>query len=266
MVDQLTSKTILGAEVITRAVLYARVSGDDPKKDGRNLQSQLDMGREYAQDKNYRIIAELAEDDRGASGAEIDLPQLNRAREMASRGEFDVLVVREIDRLSRNLAKQLIIEEELRRAGVSIEYVLANYEDTSEGRLSKHIRATIAEYEREKIRERLEERRRIEVEDFRAWYKDTNGVDATEDELPSYVQVGYSDIAALLDDNEWLQSQLDSEKHSRVESEGALCDEIQVLKKRLEEAREAIRMADPFMYGRFDWNSIPAVLAAKGEK
>lgn len=38
------------------------------------------------------------------------------------------------------------------------------------------------------------------------------------------------------------------------------------LERELQEAREAIRMADPFMYGRFDWNSIPAVLAAKGEK
>jgi site-specific DNA recombinase len=105
-------------------------------------------------------VAELAEDDRGASGASFELPQLNRVREMASSGAFDILVVREIDRLSRNLAKQLIVEEELRRTGVDIEYALAEYPDTPEGRLNKHIRATIAEYEREKINERMTRGRR----------------------------------------------------------------------------------------------------------
>lgn len=149
--------------VLERAVIYARVSGDDRGKEGRNLAGQLDMGQKHCQQKSYRIVAELAEDDRGVSGANIDLPQLNCVREMAHAGEFDVLVVRELDRLSRNLAKQLIIEEELARAGVRIEYVLSDYEDTPEGRLQKHIRATVAEYEREKIKERMTRGRRLSV-------------------------------------------------------------------------------------------------------
>ena len=140
--------------MIKRAVLYARVSYDDRDKDGRNLAGQLEMARDYAASKGYRVVAEFAEDDRGASGASFELEQLNRVREMAQAGQFDVLIPREIDRLSRNLAKQLIVEEELRRAGVEIEYVLAEYPDSPEGRLNKHIRATIAEYEREKIKER----------------------------------------------------------------------------------------------------------------
>lgn len=138
-----------------RAVLYARVSSDDRGKEGRNLNGQLEMGREYAQENGYRIVAEFAEDDRGASGYEINLPKLNKIREMAHNGEIDVLIVREMDRLSRNLAKQLVVEEDLKRAGVRIEYVLTNYDDTPEGTLQKHIRATIAEYERQKINERM---------------------------------------------------------------------------------------------------------------
>jgi len=138
-----------------RAVTYARVSGDDRGKDGRNLTGQLDMCREYALQQGWIIVDELAEDDRGASGASFELPQLDKVRLMARNGEFDVLVVREIDRLSRKLAKQLVVEEELNRMGVQIAYVLADYDDTPEGRLSKHIRATIAEFEREKIMERM---------------------------------------------------------------------------------------------------------------
>ena len=58
-----------------RAVLYARVSGDDRGSDGRNLAGQLDMCREHAERQIWRIVAELAEDDRGASSALFELPQ-----------------------------------------------------------------------------------------------------------------------------------------------------------------------------------------------
>lgn len=146
-----------------RAVLYARVSSDDRGKEGRNLSGQLEMGREYALRQGYVVVAELAEDDRGASGAAFELAQLNEIRRMASAGEFDTLIVREIDRLSRNLAKQLIVEEELKRAGVEIDYVLGDYPDTPEGNLQKNIKASIAEYERLKIAERNTRGRRQKV-------------------------------------------------------------------------------------------------------
>ncbi|MFU8774048.1 MAG: recombinase family protein, partial [Anaerolineales bacterium] len=146
-----------------KAVTYARVSGDDRGRDGRNLAGQLDACRQHALERGWQIVAELAEDDRGASGASFELPQLNRVREMAQAGGFDVLVVREIDRLSRKLAKQLVVEEELNRLGIEISYVLAEYADSPEGRLNKHIRATIAEYEREKINERMIRGRRLKV-------------------------------------------------------------------------------------------------------
>src|SRR5215210_5943558 len=103
-----------------RAVTYARVSSDDRSKGGRNLAGQLEMCREYSINHGYELIAELSEDDRGASGASFELEQLGVILEMAREQQFEVLVVRELDRLSRNLAKQLIIEEELKKCGVRI--------------------------------------------------------------------------------------------------------------------------------------------------
>ncbi|MFN8482967.1 MAG: recombinase family protein [Anaerolineae bacterium] len=150
--------------MMKRAVLYARVSSDDTRREGRNLAGQLNMCRGYAQQHGYIIVDELAEDDRGASGVLLDLPQLNRVREMAAAKAFDVLVVREIDRLSRNLAKQLIIEQELKATSVQIEYVLGEYPDTPEGELQKNIKASIAEYERLKIVERMKRGRRLKAE------------------------------------------------------------------------------------------------------
>lgn len=148
-----------------RAVLYARVSGDDRHTEGRNLAGQLELCREYAEEHGYEVVAELAEDDRGAPGAAFELPQLNRVRELARVGGFDILVVREMDRLSRRLAKQLFVEEELRRAGITIEYVKGVYEETPEGNLMKNVRAVVAEYERLKITERTTAARYRAVEE-----------------------------------------------------------------------------------------------------
>lgn len=147
-----------------RAILYARVSSDDTGKDSRNLTGQLDMCRAYALERGYTIAAELHEDDRGASGAALELPELNHVCDMARAKQFDVLVVRELDRLSRSLAKQLIVEAELRRAGVQIEYVLGEYPDTPEGDLNKHIKAVIGEFERAKIGERTARARRSQAQ------------------------------------------------------------------------------------------------------
>jgi len=137
-----------------RAILYARVSGDDRDTEGRNVRGQLDMCRDYAHLRGWQIVAELAEDERGAKGASFDLPKLNQAQEMARNGEFDVLVTREMDRFARSLAKQLIIERDFAQNGVQVEYVIGEYDDSPEGQLSKHVRAVIAEYERLKIAER----------------------------------------------------------------------------------------------------------------
>jgi site-specific DNA recombinase len=148
-----------------RAIIYGRVSYDDRDTEGRNLRGQIDMGREWAAEHGYSVLCELPEDDKGASGASFELPQLGKALEMSRGGEFDVFIVREIDRLSRNLAKQLAVEAEFKRHDVEVKYVLGDYPDTPEGRLNKNIRATIAEFEREEINIRMTRARRNKVKD-----------------------------------------------------------------------------------------------------
>ena len=146
-----------------RVILYARVSKDDRRNATSSLEAQLDLTREYAAERGWQIIAELAEDDRGAKGSSFDLPKLNESLDMARAGEFDVLVTRELDRFARGLAKQLVIEREFKQAGVQVEYVLGDYPDTPEGNLNKLIRAVIAEFEAAKIKERMLRGRRNKV-------------------------------------------------------------------------------------------------------
>lgn len=138
----------------TRAVIYARVSSDDHCKGGLNLNGQIELCRSFAAQKGYLVVAELPEDERGISGALNNSPALLQVLEMAHNGEFEVLVVREIDRLARNLAKQLSIEQEFKTYGVSIDFALETYANSPEGNLHKYIKAVIAEYERLKIIER----------------------------------------------------------------------------------------------------------------
>jgi len=141
-----------------RAVTYARVSTEDQAKHGYSLPSQIEACRKYAEERGWSVVAEITDD--GVSGAILDRPGLDRIRDMAKAGGIDVAVVYDLDRLSRKAVYEMLIEEELGKAGVTIRYVLGDYRDDDEGRLQKQIRAAISEYERAKIVERMERGKR----------------------------------------------------------------------------------------------------------
>lgn len=143
-------------------MLYARVSGDD--RDRGSLESQIELCRAYALERGYAIVAELCEDVRGTRGADLDLEKLNQVLDMAKEGQFDVLVVREMDRLARDTWKQGYIENELKRFGCTIEFVLYDFPPTPEGDLQRHFLAGFAEYEAKKITQRLQRGRRGAVQ------------------------------------------------------------------------------------------------------
>lgn len=146
-----------------RAICYARVSYAD--KEGENLEGQLRMCREYAEREGFTVVHEVTEDQRGASGADIDLPGIDRILELARKGLFDVLIVREVDRFSRDMPKFFILQQELKRDGVEIKYALYDFPDTPEGQLRRNFFALLADYERAKTIERTTRGRRRRVQD-----------------------------------------------------------------------------------------------------
>ncbi|GAB4540864.1 MAG: hypothetical protein Fur002_08300 [Anaerolineales bacterium] len=133
-----------------QAAIYSRVSTDEQAK-GYSLKTQIEACQAYAQERGYTVAATFSDD---YTGAAIDRPELNKLRDYMTRNPLDVVIIYDIDRLARKSAYQVLIEEEFKRAGVSIEFVMAQYEDTDEGRLQKQIRGVIAEYEKAKILER----------------------------------------------------------------------------------------------------------------
>jgi site-specific DNA recombinase len=137
----------------TRAVIYVRVSTEEQAEKGYSIQSQIDACLKYAHDNGLAVVGEPVIDE--YTGAELDRPGLNQVRELIANRSVQAVVVYTSDRLTRNLAHSLLLREEWRRAGIDLYRVShGKIEDTPEDRLTENIEGVIAEYEREKTRER----------------------------------------------------------------------------------------------------------------
>lgn len=136
-----------------RAVIYTRVSTEEQGK-GYSLSTQIESCHRYADEQGYVVVAEFTD---MYSGTELDRPGLKDLYKFVEGKSADVVLVHDIDRLSREVGNQAIIEMEMSRAGLKIEYVLGQYADTPEGELLKLVKSGIAQYEN---RQRVERSRR----------------------------------------------------------------------------------------------------------
>jgi len=136
-----------------RAAVYVRVSTEDQARHGYSLAEQKEACRLRALSLGAKSILEFA--DEGISGATLDRPGLEKLRDDVRSGRVDLVIVRDPDRLSRKLSHQLLLTEEIEKAGARLEFLDFDWQNTPDGRLFYAIRGAIAEYEKEKIRERM---------------------------------------------------------------------------------------------------------------
>src|SRR5213592_1199082 len=151
----------IGAGVITdsggeerttkRVALYARVStvnhGQDPEVQLREL-------REFCQRRGFEIAVEYV--DKGISGSRERRPSLDKLMTACRKRLVDAVVVYRYDRFARSLRQLVLALEEFR--SLRIDFIsLHEGVDTStpNGRLIFGIFASIAEFERELIRDRV---------------------------------------------------------------------------------------------------------------
>ena len=131
--------------------IYARVSTTD-----QNCEMQLRELREYCQRRGWKIDREYV--DTGWSGAKASRPQFDLLMADARMRRFDSILVWKLDRWGRSVSNCLATIQELRQLGVRWMAVTQNL-DTDENnptaRLILHILASVAEFEREMIRERI---------------------------------------------------------------------------------------------------------------
>ncbi len=132
------------------AALYGRVSTNR----GQSPEMQLRELREFVKRRGWTVAGEFV--DQGISGIKEKRPQLDTLMAAARRRKFDVVIVYRYDRFARSLRHLVNALEEFRALG--IEFVsLHEGVDTStpNGRLIFGIFASIAEFERELIRDRV---------------------------------------------------------------------------------------------------------------
>jgi resolvase-like protein len=97
-----------------RAALYARVSTEKQGRD-QTIDSQLEALRAWAVAHGHEVGKEHVSTDEGYSGSRLDRPALDRLRDAARGGEFEVVAVYSPDRLARRYAYQVLLLEEFRR-------------------------------------------------------------------------------------------------------------------------------------------------------
>jgi site-specific DNA recombinase len=147
MAEQQISKTQVTA-------IYARVSSAAQREEG-TVESQLAGLRELAGERGLILPEELVFSDEGFSGATLTRPALERLRDRAAEGAFEVLLCHCPDRLARRYAYQVLLLEELARAGVEVIFAREPERgDTPEDELLRQFQGMIAEYERAQICER----------------------------------------------------------------------------------------------------------------
>jgi putative DNA-invertase from lambdoid prophage Rac len=131
-----------------RAAVYARVSTLDQEPE-----NQLQELRRYIDARGWTAVEYV---DRGVSGAKDRRPALDQMIADAKRRRFDVLVCWRLDRLGRNLRHLILLLDELQSLGVSFVSLAEGIDATTPaGRLQLHVLGAIAEFERERIRERV---------------------------------------------------------------------------------------------------------------
>jgi site-specific DNA recombinase len=136
------------------AAIYARVSSDRQRRE-QTIQSQTAALRDLAAARGLLVTEDLVFEDDGVSGAVLRRPALERLRDIAVEGRFEVLLCHAPDRLARRYAYQVLLLEEFQRTGVEVVFAKEpERSGTPEDELLRQFQGMIAEYERAQIAER----------------------------------------------------------------------------------------------------------------
>jgi DNA invertase Pin-like site-specific DNA recombinase len=133
-----------------KAALYVRVSTTDRQ----HPDMQMGELREYCRRRGWEIAGEYT--DAGISGAKEKRPQLDRMLAECRARKVDAVVVWRYDRFARSLKQLVNALDDFRTLGIEFVSIHDGCDTTTaQGRLMFGIMASLAEFERELIRERV---------------------------------------------------------------------------------------------------------------
>ena len=135
-----------------------RVSTEEQAEKGYSIQAQRTEGVNKAIElgcspENIHIFS-----DEGVSGAILERPQLMAALIMLKNGRKGAIffICYDSSRLSRNAAHQLILIDEIKKCDAQLVFLKNNYQDNAEGRFQLTVMAAVDEYERARLKLRME--------------------------------------------------------------------------------------------------------------
>ena len=132
---------------------YTRVSTKGQEKNGNGLEAQREALISHGADPQL-IYPDIF------TGAKCDRPKLNELLNVIKNG--DMLIVCRLDRIARSVIMGVTPIEELVKKGVTINILnMGIFNNNPSNRLQLQVMLAIAEFERELIRERIQEGKAI---------------------------------------------------------------------------------------------------------
>ena len=141
-----------------RVAFLRRVSSQEQAQDGNSLDTQLSILQTYAKIHDWQLAGDYV--DAGYSGSTDQRPGLQSLMSAARAHEFDTVAVTKLDRFFRNLRllKNYLFELD----NLDIGFIAAQESldtSTAPGRLMLNMVGSFAEFERERIGERIKDTR-----------------------------------------------------------------------------------------------------------
>lgn len=133
-----------------RALVYTRVSTVG-QVEGFSLATQREACEKKARELGASEILYLED---AYTGIDLDRPAMNQLREHVRNKDIDLIVVYDPDRFSRDLNDLLIVTKEIDKAGISLQFVNFDWQNTPQGMLFLQLRGAIAQFEHALIKER----------------------------------------------------------------------------------------------------------------
>jgi len=147
--------TPYSVESVKSIALYCRVSTDEQAREGMSLDEQQDRLKSYCKAMGWNETPIIFIED-GYSAKNLDRPHLTRLLNQVRKGEISKVLVTKLDRMSRRLRHLLEMIDLFEDHKVSFISISESFDtNTPSGRLTLQVLGAVAEFERERIRERV---------------------------------------------------------------------------------------------------------------